>query len=223
MKGVKQIRIDKGNTCFGYLFFQDFATAFNVFDRNSDRLQGFFNATLSCLLTLSLAVFILAVTAGAIQAKPFSSFSGEEWQYYKGDKDPGPDWKSSDFDASKWKVGSGGFGYGNNRDKVKLNDMKGRYKSVFSRRVINVNNLDAIKKVLLNIDTDGPYVAYINGIKVCENSVRSTGPTDITEFALELLVPGKNVLCVRGSNDDIDSDDFSFRAWLEIEEEKIAD
>ena len=74
--------------------------------------------------------------------------------------------------------------------------------------------------MLLNIETDGPYVAYINGIKVCENSVRSTGPTDITEFALELLIPGKNVLCVQGTNDDINSDAFSFRAWLEIEEAK---
>ncbi len=217
MKSHNQIIRTKNNRCFSTLAFCNFTNAPALLDTNGGRLQGFFNSTLSYLISLSLALFMLVITTRNVQAAPFELFSSEKWEYCKGDRDPGPDWKFPDFDASSWEIGSGGFGYGkNNTDQVKLNDMRGRYQCVYSRCKINVNKEDKIESILLHIDTPGPYVAYLNGVKICQNSCRSTGPTDITDFAIELLTRENDVLCVQGFNDDIESDTFSFRAWLEI-------
>ncbi|GJQ57249.1 MAG: hypothetical protein D8M57_18600 [Candidatus Scalindua sp. AMX11] len=181
------------------------------------RTLSIFYTTPGHCLSFTLVFIMLGVLTHRVQANPFELFKNETWCYFKGDEVPDPDWKVIDFDDTEWKIGSGGFGYGNDHENnVILDDMKGNYVSLFIRRKFTVDNPDTIKEILLHIDTDGPYVAYLNGIKVCQNMCRSTGPTDITGIADELLIPGTNVLCVKGSNDDLDSDDFSFKAWLEI-------
>ncbi|MDR4504662.1 MAG: hypothetical protein MRK01_07710 [Candidatus Scalindua sp.] len=202
-----------------YLPFHGFNYSYSSYAERGRRAHKTFYAASGLCLSFSLVCILLGILLPDIQAQSFEFFKNENWCYFKGNKTPDPNWKELDFDDSKWKSGSGGFGYGNSDGKIILNDMKGNYDSLFIRRRFRVDNLNTIKEILLHIDTDGPYVAYLNGIKVCQNICRSTAPTDITGFALELLTRGMNVLCIKGSNDALDSDDFTFKAWLEIIEE----
>ena len=62
---------------------------------------------------------------------------GSEWHYLAGGKTPeDSSWIGLSFAAKKagWKTGKAGFGYGDDDDETVLDDMEGKYLSVFIRR-----------------------------------------------------------------------------------------
>ena len=70
----------------------------------------------------------------------------------------------------------------------------------------------------LSVVCDGPFIAYINGIEIARSNKRITEPIDLSGFAHELL-PGKNILAIECSNNDIRSERFYFMPEMEIQEE----
>ena len=200
---------------------------------NVNGLYGIFNAPLSYFLSFTLVVFMLGTFTKTVQAKPSDNNEGaewklpkakkkpkdiregDEWKIFKGDKKAKFKWNHRGFDDSKWLKGKSGFGYGNSKSKTKLNDMKGKYDNIYVRHEFTVDDPDTIKGIILTIDSDGAFIAYLNGIEVIRSKVKMNEELDISGFAHELF-PGTNVLGIQGFNDRIDSNDFTFIPTLKF-------
>jgi hypothetical protein len=103
--------------------------------------------------------------------------SGDDWRYRKGTSAPQTGWQTipdASLDAT-WLTGAGGFGYGDGDDATELLDMAGGsgYRTVYIRREFTVEpgDLIAADKVILDIDYDDAYVAYLDGVEVARSSI----------------------------------------------------
>ena len=165
---------------------------------------------------------------------------GAEFRYFRGTEAPPENWKADDFDDSAWESGPAGFGYGDDDDATPLEDMAGNYLTVFLRRSFEIEDLDRVARVILSVDYDDGFVAYINGEEVARanlDAIEFDSPTTVNheagaaeEFQVEnlgLLREGENILAVQGHNTGLDSSDFSISPFLDFieqeEEEKPED
>lgn len=86
-------------------------------------------------------------------------FAEDDWYYFVGTSAPPSNWNQSNFDASAWTMGKGGFGYGDEDD----NSIIPNTLSVYLVRKFQLNTLANIEKILLDADFDDGFVAYLNG------------------------------------------------------------
>ncbi len=215
------MKIFKYNTKINYLFFYDFKSAPFLFIENGDKRPRAFYVTLNLFLSFTMVVFMLGVFTHTVQAEPLRVINvveGDVWRYFKGEKKPKSKWNHIGFDDSGWHSGPSGFGYGDSNNNTVLDDMQGKYTSVCVRREFTVDNPNAITRMTLTIDSDGAFIAYLNGLKVIQSKVKMNEELDISGFAHELF-PGTNVLCIQAFNDKIDSDDFTFIPRFKLVEE----
>lgn len=156
---------------------------------------------------------------------------GEEWKYFKGSEepsDPADAWLEPDFDDSSWLTGATGIGYGDGDDATVLDDMPGNYLSVFCRKSFEVSRVsrDSIDNLLLRVDYDDGFIAYLNGEEVGRRNMGDVGEVfthdtpstatvgDLPESA-EIAVPksairdGVNVLAIQIHNSSLTSSDLS--------------
>ena len=155
---------------------------------------------------------------------------GEPWRYFRGTQAPPADWKQPAFPDTGWLEGPSGFGYGDDDDATELEDMRESetqpgYLTVFLRKSFAVVDPTAIEQLILRVDFDDGFVAYLNGVEVARENVAGT-PPGFSAAALEnheaglpveydltpmksLLQAGINVLAVQGHNFDRASSDFS--------------
>ncbi len=163
---------------------------------------------------------------------------GDVWRYFKGTSEPPANWKAIDFDDSAWLLGPSGFGYGDGDDATVLSDMQGAYTSVYIRRKFHVDDPNAIASLMLRVDYDDGFVAYLNGVEVARANVSGSppafnalassdheasggdfSPQPVGEFDISsqigLLVAGSNVLAIQGHNVTKDSSDFSLIPTLD--------
>jgi len=160
---------------------------------------------------------------------------GENWRYFKGTKEPPRNWRTSGFNDSEWETGQSGFGYGDNDDRTKLSDMRfyeetpndpGQpgYLSLYIRRTFQMRDVEDIEKLILRVDYDDGFVAYLNGKEVTRanidgipkyNSKAKKGheagsPKDFDiSDKLNLLKNGENLLALQVHNDKITSNDLT--------------
>lgn len=163
-----------------------------------------------------------AKAASGFSSKKVKIDKGDEWRYFKGEQKPPNGWNSSGFDDSNWQRGQSGFGYGkvngNGRNITNLEDMKGNYSSVYVRRDFIVDDVHAVTNMTLSIDCDGPFIVYLDGIEIIRNELGLKDELlDVSGFIHELF-PGENILAIECSNDDINSDEFSFTPYFELTE-----
>ncbi|MBU0678498.1 MAG: metallophosphoesterase family protein, partial [Verrucomicrobia bacterium] len=185
-------------------------------------------ATMRCFFALTILLAVTSVSADQISLVRV----GEDWRYFKGTSEPSnpmSDWRQLSFDDSSWAVGPSGFGYEDQDDATVLSDMVNNYWSVYIRRKFTVDNPADIKWLILRIDYDDGFVAYINGTEVWRRGLasdpaynqaaspaRESGPAEEIDisFFLNLLVPGENVLAIQGHNTTLSSSDFSLTPEL---------
>ena len=149
---------------------------------------------------------------------------GEEWAYFKGVENPPANWKEHAFDDSAWLRGAGGIGYGDNDDQTVLDDMRNNYTTVFMRKQFNVNSPNAVSEMVLQVNYDDAFVAYLNGTEVARSNffgephAFSMASSNHEAGAFEnfpinnvssLLNRGLNTLAVVGLNVSSNSSDFS--------------
>ena len=141
-------------------------------------------------------------------------------------------WITLGFDDSAWNEGASGFGYGDGDDATNL---PSGLSSVFLRKRFNLADADAIESLILHVDYDDAFVAYINGIEVARANINGLPPafnaTANTDheaimygggtpdrFEINniggLLQTGENVLCVQAHNTSVNSSDFSIIPFL---------
>lgn len=149
---------------------------------------------------------------------------GEIYTYHKGTNQPPGNWTSLAFDDSSWLSGASGIGYGDGDDATVLDDMMGNYSTVYQRKVFNVADPTQIDQLMLQVDYDDGFVAYLNGTEVARSNFTGTPAYnsladgnheagtpegfDISAFK-NLLVPGNNVLAFVTLNVTLDSSDLS--------------
>lgn len=148
---------------------------------------------------------------------------GDTWSYFKGTQEPPANWNDPGFDASSWLTGSVGIGYGDGDDRTELDDMRGFYTSVYLLSEFTVDDPSAVDQLVLSMDYDDGFVAYVNGVEVGRENMSGSpplfsatadggheagSPIDV-EIDLATVVPGINVLAIQVHNTTIDSSDLT--------------
>jgi hypothetical protein len=159
------------------------------------------------------------------------------WSYTVPTASTPMNWIQPSFNASSWNSGIGGFGFADGDDNTVIPTSS---ISVFVRKEFSIIDLSVIKKVILNMDYDDAFVAYVNGIEIARNGITSTGQPiynqlgeisheaklyqnqypdqflfDILDFPAS-LVQGTNVLCVEVHNQTATSSDLTCRPFLSV-------
>jgi Lamin Tail Domain len=98
---------------------------------------------------------------------PWSSYS-----YLVPQIAPPTDWNAPGFDDSGWGVGNGGIGYGDGDDGT---DLGGPSISCFNRTIFNIDNPEAVTQVILQIDFDDSFIAYLNGYEFARYNIGTPG------------------------------------------------
>ena len=146
-------------------------------------------------------------------------------------------WIQPDYNDSSWNSGIGGIGFADGDDNTVIPSSS---ISVFVRKEFSITDLSVLKKVILNMDYDDAFVAYVNGVEIARNGITSTGQPiynqlgeisheaklyqnqypdqflfDILDFPAA-LVQGTNVLCVEVHNQTATSSDLTCRPFLSV-------
>ena len=102
---------------------------------------------------------------------------GDIWKFQSPTSEPSSNWRNAGYNDSGWTSGKSGFGYGDNDDSTQI---KTSTPSVFLRKSFNVDNPEFIRQIILNMDYDDGFVAYINGIEIARSNM--TGKGDFPGF-----------------------------------------
>tara|TARA_B100000787_G_C16196725_1_gene301450 strand:+ start:186 stop:3650 length:3465 start_codon:yes stop_codon:yes gene_type:complete len=157
---------------------------------------------------------------------------GDAFKYLIPTTEPSSDWKAIDFDDSTWTDGSSGFGYNDDDDETIIPNGT---LSVYLRKTFTISNLDNVSSVILDMDYDDAFVAYINGEEVARANINGVPPAFnsstiqdheaqlysggiperflITDF-ITLLNEGDNILTIQAHNISSGSSDFTIIPFL---------
>lgn len=153
-----------------------------------------------------------------------------EWEYLSGSQPTG-DWTQFDFVAEGWKVGTAGFGYGDNDDSTVLPGMQDKYTAVYIRGEFEVESTARDGEIGLVINYDDAFIAYVNGKEVLRVGVGQGSGKDAKQIdgheaggyayfplrdVARLLRADENVLAIEGHNSGADSSDFTLDPYLVI-------
>lgn len=183
------------------------------------------------ILLLAFSVFSLNLVA-QVDHWETVVYDDSDWNYIVPTAAVPATWSEPTFDDSSWGTDIGGFGYGDGDDNTTAVGT-----SVFVRHIFNITNLSDIEQVLLHIDYDDGYAAYLNGTEISRRNLGTIGvPTPYNEYtpgereaylyaggtpegvevSLSNFVNGANTLAVQVHNRTAGSSDLTCRPFLSI-------
>ena len=149
---------------------------------------------------------------------------GDQWEYLVPTSQPSSNWNQLGFNASSWNTGNSGFGYGDGDDATTVSSTM----SVYIRKTFTISSSSVVEAIILDLDYDDGFVAYLNGQEIARNLVTGSPPSynqpsdgyheallpqgyAPERFAVDpaLLNTGTNVLAVQVHNQSADSSDLS--------------
>ena len=157
---------------------------------------------------------------------------GDAFKYLLPTSEPNSDWKNIDFNDTAWATGVSGFGYNDGDDATIIPNGT---QAIYLRKKFTINNLASVTSLLLDIDYDDAFVAYINGKEIARANIVGTPPAfnagTITDREAEMynggkperftlkdvasfLVEGENILTIQAHNISAGSSDFSIIPFL---------
>ena len=158
---------------------------------------------------------------------------GDCWKYYIPDSGMPEGWREPGFNDSLWASGPSGFGYNDGDDSTFLNNIK----SLLIRKEFDIEDVNSISGMLLHVDYDDGFIAFINGQEVAMRDIDSWN-SDYSQVVagyheavlysggvpeqidliekLSLLQNGKNVIAIQGHNNGVSSSDFSLIPFLTL-------
>ena len=157
---------------------------------------------------------------------------GDEFQYIAPNAPVNTQWKNLDFDDSDWGQGNSGFGYGDGDDNTGI---IGGTMSVFLRKKFTITDPSQVESLILDMDYDDGFVAYINGQEVARANISDLNPAfnagTLTDHEAQmywggiperflitdpstLLYAGENVLSIQAHNINPSSSDFTIIPFL---------
>lgn len=98
---------------------------------------------------------------------------GDAFKYIIPNSEPNTNWKSLNYNDSSWPEGASGFGYNDGDDATIIPNGT---RSIYLRKVFTINNLDDISSIILDIDYDDGFVAYLNGVEIARANVNGVPP-----------------------------------------------
>ena len=160
---------------------------------------------------------------------------GYNWSYFPGNSPPPDNWNQQNFNDASWASGPSGFGYGDGDDATVVDPVM----SLYVRHEFNVSNLESILKIVLHVDYDDGFVAYINGEEIARANIGSPGippahdqgadswreaeiyqggePDEyLIDAAESLLENGTNVLALQVHNFNLESSDLTLIPFLTL-------
>ncbi len=160
---------------------------------------------------------------------------GDDWKFLPGSYEPPINWNTVGFDDSQWSAGPSGFGYGDNDDSTIVAPTI----SLYVRKSFTIPNINNIISIVLHVDFDDAFVAYINGIEVARENIGTPGiPPAFNETSITYTEPlivngndpyrfsisdfqsflntGENVLAIQVHNTNISSSDLSLIPFLSL-------
>ena len=149
---------------------------------------------------------------------------GDQWNYLVPSSQPSSSWNQLGYNSSSWSTGNSGFGYGDGDDATVVSNTI----SIYIRKTFTITNLSDIEAIILDLDYDDGFVAYLNGQEVARNLISGAIPNfnQTSDGYHEALLPqgyaperfgidvnllnaGTNVLAVQVHNQSFDSSDLS--------------
>ena len=124
------------------------------------------------LFLLQLCILNIKVQAQTVHWESVI-LEGDEWKYFVPNSQPSAEWNKLSYDDSLWTNGNSGFGYGDNDDKTILSNTS---RTVYLRKKFNVIDLTAINNVLLHMDFNDGFVAYLNGFEIARENITGISP-----------------------------------------------
>ncbi|MFN3404798.1 MAG: CotH kinase family protein [Cytophagaceae bacterium] len=145
-------------------------------------------------------------------------------------------WTDRNFNDGSWAQGPAGIGYGDGDDATTV---PSGTVSVFMRRTFNIADSAAIQAMILHMDYDDGFVAYLNGVEIARSNINgnppawnATAPVDreaqmysggtpegfpISSSVFKpLLRNGANVLAIQIHNHSSSSSDLSAIPFLSV-------
>ncbi len=160
--------------------------------------------------------------------------TGDNCKYYIPKSDIGSNWKSKDFQDDSWITAKSGVGFGDDDDNTTIS--RG-INSVYIRYSFSIKDVSQITSLVLDIDYDDGFIAYLNGTEVVRDNVNNPVQWNmklsglheanmydggrperfiISKFKDELLKNGENVLAVEVHNESSTSSDLSSNIFLHV-------
>ena len=157
---------------------------------------------------------------------------GDEFKYLIPNSEPNSNWRELSFDDSSWFTGFSGFGYNDGDDATMIPDGT---QSIYLRKAFTINNLATISSLILDMDYDDAFVAYINGNEVARANIIGTPPAYNSETIADhealmysggnperfmianfnaILNEGENILTIQAHNISATSSDFTIIPFL---------
>jgi hypothetical protein len=160
---------------------------------------------------------------------------GDEWNYLVPKAEPATNWRFNDFNDSSWLTGKSGFGFGDDDDATIIPDAS----CVLMRKKFNVTNPSEIAQLILHMDYDDGFVAYLNGQEIARANMIDRGQyPDYSALATSqheaviyqgmipekfiinnpsaMIKAGENLLAIQGHNIFSSSTDLSVIPFLSI-------
>lgn len=159
---------------------------------------------------------------------------GDDWKYLVPKSEPANNWRFNDFNDSLWLTGKSGFGFGDDDDATKIPEAS----CVFLRKKFNITNPSDVAQLILHMDYDDGFVAYLNGIEIARANMDQSQYPGYNALATNqheaviyqgmvpekfeinnlsaLLKVGENVLAIQGHNIFTTSTDLSVIPFLSI-------
>lgn len=161
--------------------------------------------------------------------------TGDACKYIIPEQEIGDSWKGPGFDDTGWLDGINGIGYGDGDDATEV--ARG-ISSVYMRFRFALEDTSLIRQMILDMDYDDGFAAYINGVEVASGNITKPYSWDMTlerdhEAGLYqgidperwilgsavytgLIREGENILAVEVHNVNTGSSDFSSNVFLHI-------
>ena len=157
---------------------------------------------------------------------------GDSFRYLVPFSEPDSNWKNINFNDSSWALGASGFGYDDGDDETVIPNGT---LSIYLRISFEISDLENLNSLILDMDYDDAFVAYINGAEVARANINGTPPTYNSgtiqdhealmysggtpdRFLItnpnNLLIDGENILTIQGHNISNTSSDFTIIPFL---------
>lgn len=157
--------------------------------------------------------------------------SGDQWRYLPATSPPPADWYLTTFIDSSWSIGPGGIGYGDGDDNTVVTAVN----SVYLRITFQMEDKSVVEQLLLDIDYDDAFIAYLNNHEVARSPNVTDDPplfnSSITnlhealmyqggqperyEVSVDELINGENFLAVQILNESTGSSDLTGLVFLQ--------
>ncbi|MCH2585884.1 MAG: hypothetical protein MK138_14060, partial [Planctomycetes bacterium] len=164
--------------------------------------------------------------------------AGAPWNYWYSEEDPEEDWYRSSFDAGVWAEGIPGIGFGSTTLATELEMLAVNKRIFYARHAFDIAAPPAGRSLLLRIDYNDRFIAYINGIEVARRGLGDPGyvvpsssfaryhrgglPEDVF-LCRESLVEGENILGLEIYNRSrLDRSLFFNAELMEVDDGEVA-